>query len=75
MIILHSGPDTDSGAGQLELVFIFAIMALLFLGPRRHGGMPSSRAKLAGILFLLWFIMAVALGWYWRTLFGDIPQP
>lgn len=59
----------------MELVVLFVILALLLFGPRRGGGMPSPVAMAAGSLFLLWLLLAYALGWSWKAIFGNIPQP
>jgi hypothetical protein len=59
----------------VELLVLFVVMALLLFGPRKGGRMPGPWALAAGALFLIWFVVAVMLGWSWRALFGNIPQP
>jgi hypothetical protein len=59
----------------MELVILFAIVALLLLGPRRGGGMPTRAAIIAGIAFLVWMAFAFGLTSLWRVIVGDVQQP
>ena len=59
----------------MEIVILFAIVALLLLGPRRGGRPQGPVAILAGVLFLLWFAAAFGLGSLWNALVGPIAQP
>ena len=54
----------------MELVVLFIILALLFFGPRKGGGMPSKIAMALGALFLLWFLVAMGMGSLWNHFFG-----
>ena len=54
----------------MELVVLFIILALLFLGPRKGGRWPSKTAMILGALFLLWFLVAIGAGSLWNHLFG-----
>jgi hypothetical protein len=59
----------------VEILVLFAVVALLLLGPRR-GGRPQSRvAVVAGILFLIWLAAAFGLGSLWNAVVGPIAQP
>ena len=57
------------------MVVLFAIVALLLLGPRRGGRRQGPLAMLAGILFLIWFAVAFGLGSLWNAVVGPIAQP
>ena len=59
----------------MELVVLFIIAALLFLGPRKGGRMPSPIAMVLGALFLLWFVVMMGFGTLWNRVFGTMPQP
>ena len=59
----------------MEIVVLFAIAALLLLGPRKGGRPQSSVAVVAGILFLIWFAVAFGIGSLWNAVFGPIAQP
>jgi len=59
----------------MELVVLFIILALLFFGPRKGGGMPSKFAMVVGALFLLWFLAAIGMGSLWNHFFGTIQRP
>jgi len=59
----------------MEFLVQFAIVALLLLGPRRHGGMPSRMAIALGIAFLIWLALAFGIGRMWQAVFGPIAQP
>ena len=59
----------------MELVVLFIIVALIFLGPRKGGRMPSKFAMAIGALFLLWFLVAMGFGTIWNHFFGSIQQP
>jgi len=58
-----------------DLVILFAIVALLLLGPRRGGRPQGPFAILAGILFLVWLAAAFGLGSLWNAVVGPIAQP
>ena len=59
----------------MELVILVIIAALLFLGPRKGGRMPSKVTMALGVLFLLWFLVAMGMGSVWNKVFGTIQQP
>lgn len=59
----------------MELVVLFFIVALLIVGPRRGGRMPSKIAMIVGALFLLWLLAAFGLGAIWNAIVGPISQP
>jgi hypothetical protein len=59
----------------MELVVLFIILALLIFGPRRGGRMPGPIAMIAGLLLLLWLLMAFGLGALWKALTGGSLQP
>jgi hypothetical protein len=59
----------------MELVVLFIIAALLFLGPRKGGRMPSMLTIGLGLFFLLWFLVAMGFGTLWNDFFGTMPQP
>jgi hypothetical protein len=54
----------------VELVILFAILALLVLGPRRGGRKPGPLALLLGAGLLLWLLLAFGLGTLWNALTG-----
>jgi hypothetical protein len=54
----------------VEIVILFAILALLILGPRRGGRMPGPVAILAGAALLAWLLFAFGLGWLWDGIMG-----
>jgi hypothetical protein len=59
----------------MELVVLFIILALLVFGPRRGGRMPGPIAMIAGLLLLIWLLMAFGLGVLWKALTGGNLQP
>ena len=59
----------------MELVVLFIIAALLLFGPRRGGRWPSKTAIALGVLFLLWFLVAMGFGSLWNHFFGPLPHP
>ena len=59
----------------MELVVLFIVLALLLFGPRRGGRAPGPVAIAFGIFVLVWFVVAIAMGWTWRALIGPIAQP
>jgi len=59
----------------VEIVVLFAIVALLLLGPRRGGRPQGPLAVLVGILFLIWLAAAFGLGSLWNAVVGPIAQP
>jgi hypothetical protein len=59
----------------MEILVLFAIAALLLFGPRRGGRAPGAFAIVLGMAFLLWFAIALGLGWVWRAIVGSIGQP
>jgi hypothetical protein len=54
----------------MELVILFAVLALLLFGPRRGGRMPGPVAIILGLLLLLWLLAALGLGALWNRLMG-----
>lgn len=58
----------------MELLILFAIVALLLLGPRRGGRMPGPVAILIAVVILIWMAMTFGLGWLWNAIFGTVPQ-
>ena len=60
---------------EMELVVLFIIAALLIFGPRKGGRMPSMLTIGLGLLFLLWFLVAMGFGSIWNYFFGSISQP
>lgn len=54
----------------MEIVILFAILALLVFGRRRGGRMPGQVAIVAGALLLIWLAFAFGLGWLWDRLMG-----
>lgn len=59
----------------MELVILFAILALLIFGPRRGGRMPSRIAMIAGAVLLLWLLLAFGMGAIWKAIVGTVSQP
>ena len=60
---------------KMEIVVLFFIAALLLLGPRKNGRMPSKGAIILGVFFLLWFLVTMGFGTLWNRVFGTISQP
>lgn len=54
----------------MELVILFAILALLIFGPRRGGRMPGPIAMILGALLLLWLLAGLGIGVLWNRLMG-----
>ena len=52
----------------MEIVILFAILALLVFDPRRGGRMPGQVAVLVGALLLIWLPFASGPGWLWEGL-------
>jgi hypothetical protein len=52
----------------MELLVLFAILALLVLAPRRGGRAKHPVALLLGLGLLLWLLMAFGLGALWNAL-------
>ena len=52
----------------MEILVLFAILALLVLGPRRGGRARGPVALLVGVALLLWLLMAFGLGALWNAL-------
>lgn len=59
----------------MEIVVLFIIAALLILGPRKGGRMPSLFTIGVGLFFLLWFLVVMGFGSIWNYFFGSISQP
>ena len=59
----------------MEIVVLFAILALLIFGPRRGGRWPGRGAIALGAILLAWLAVAFGAGSLWRAIVGDIPQP
>jgi hypothetical protein len=52
----------------MELLVLFAILALLVLAPKRGGRAKHPVALLLGLGLLLWLLMAFGLGALWNAL-------
>ena len=59
----------------MEILILFAVLALLIFGPRRGGGWPSRGAVILGAILLAWLVVAFGAGSLLRAIVGDIPQP
>jgi len=59
----------------VEIVVLFAILALLMLGPRRHGRVQSPAAIKGKVAFLLVLAVVFGVSWAVREIVGPIAQP
>lgn len=59
----------------VEIVVLFGILALLMLGPRRHGRTQSPTAIKVKVVFLLVLGVVVGVSWAIRDTVGSIAQP
>ena len=57
----------------MELLVLFAILALMVLAPRRGGRAKHPVALLLGIGFLIWLLFAFGIGTLWNALTGTRP--
>ncbi len=59
----------------MEILVLFAILALLIFGPRRGGRWPSPFAMILGAVLLVWLATAFGLGAIWNAIVGPVAQP
>ena len=52
----------------MEILVLFAILALLVLAPRRGGRVNRPVAVLLGVGLLIWLLVAFGLGALWNAL-------
>ena len=52
----------------MEILVLFAILALLVLAPKRGGRVKGPIALLIGVGVLIWLLMAFGLGALWNAL-------
>ena len=58
--------------GDMELVVLFGILALLGFGPRRGGGMRTRIAMISGAAILVWLLAASGLAGIWEAVVGTL---
>jgi hypothetical protein len=56
-------------------VILFAILALIFLGPRRRGKPQSGIGLIFGVFILCWLAMVYLMSAIMEPILGVWPQP